>query len=410
MNPELQKSLPHNLRVNLLDGGFFGLALGFASFVTILPLFVSTMTDSAMLIGLIPAIHSMGWQLPQLLLANRVSRLRQFRPAVLLLTTQERLPFLALALVAWLIPQIGKPTALWITFFLLVWQGLGGGLTANPWQSMIAKIIPADRRGTFFGLQAAASNLLSCIGAVLAGYILDSLPSPLDFVLCFLLASLGMALSWYFLAQTHEPESPLPDPDLPSYAIRADIPKILKTDRNFRWFLVARILSQVAVLASAFYTVFAVRHHGMSEVNIGYVTGVYLASQIIANPLMGWIGDRWSHRLVMAAGMMAAILAALLAWWAPSGNWFFIVFALAGIANVAVWTIALAMTLEYGSEAQRPAYIGLSNTLVAPMTFLAPFMGGLLADQAGYPAAFVTSAAGGVLTLVVLLLCMRDPS
>jgi hypothetical protein len=28
------------------------------------PLFVSTFTDSAILIGLVPAIHNMGWQLP----------------------------------------------------------------------------------------------------------------------------------------------------------------------------------------------------------------------------------------------------------------------------------------------------------------------------------------------------------
>lgn len=60
MNIEIQKNLKHNLIVNLLDGGFFGFAMGFSSFVTILPLFVSTMTHSALLIGLIPAIHNAG--------------------------------------------------------------------------------------------------------------------------------------------------------------------------------------------------------------------------------------------------------------------------------------------------------------------------------------------------------------
>ena len=52
-NPEIEKSLKFHFAANLLDGGFFGFALGFASFVTILPLFVSTMTSSALLIGLV---------------------------------------------------------------------------------------------------------------------------------------------------------------------------------------------------------------------------------------------------------------------------------------------------------------------------------------------------------------------
>ena len=67
----------HNFLVNTLDGGFFGFAMGFASFSTIVTLFVAKFSNSAILIGLIPAIHSMGWQLPQLLTAQRISQATQ---------------------------------------------------------------------------------------------------------------------------------------------------------------------------------------------------------------------------------------------------------------------------------------------------------------------------------------------
>ena len=40
-----RQHLRYNIKVGLADGGFFGLALGFASFGTILPLFVASMTD-----------------------------------------------------------------------------------------------------------------------------------------------------------------------------------------------------------------------------------------------------------------------------------------------------------------------------------------------------------------------------
>src|SRR5512138_950219 len=170
----IRKHLRYNVTVGLLDGGMFGVGLGFASFGTILPLFVASMTNSATLIGLVPAIHAAGWLFPQLFTATHTSRLRRYKKNVLMMTIHERVPFLGFAVVAFLLPKIGLQVGLGLTFLLLTWQGLGGGFTANPWTSMISKIIPPETRGTFFGTQAALANLFISGAAVAAGYILDS--------------------------------------------------------------------------------------------------------------------------------------------------------------------------------------------------------------------------------------------
>src|SRR6185436_10556281 len=120
-----RQHLRYNVKVGLADGGLFGLALGFASFGTILPLFVASMTDSATLIGLVPAIHSAGWLLPQLFTANHTSRLRRYKRTVMFNTIHERVPFLGFALVAFLLPKIGLEVGLTLAFLLLIWQGLG---------------------------------------------------------------------------------------------------------------------------------------------------------------------------------------------------------------------------------------------------------------------------------------------
>lgn len=405
---ETRKNLRYNFTVNLLDGGFFGFALGFASFVTILPLFVSRMTDSAVLIGLIPAIHSVGWQFPQLFTAGWVSRMRHYKPFVLILTIQERLPFLGLAIVAWLLPSLGNNITLGLTFLLLIWQGLGAGFTANPWTSMIAKIIPHGFQGTFFGAQAAAANVLSSVGAVLAGFLLEYLASPLDFTVCFLITSLLMIASWVALSFTREPEDhgKIVN-DNPSPFWRGTR-TILRRDANFRWFLVARMFIAIANMAFAFYIVYAVQRFKMSESTAGIITGVYMASMIAANPLMGWLGDRWSHRRVMVIGALAATLSTLLAGWAPSLIWFYPAFILAGLAGVATWTIGITMTIQFSKESERPLYIGMSNTLVAPVAILAPVIGGWLADLMGYPVTFLISAIGGVITAGVLQFLVKD--
>lgn len=410
-NTQILRDLKHNLVVNMLDGAFFGFALGFASFVTVIPLFVSTMTDSAFLIGLIPAIHNAGWQFPQLFTSGWVARQKQFRPLVLSLTILERIPFLGLAIVAFTLPALGKPLALVITFGLLIVQGLGAGLTANPWTTMIGKLIPSDRRGTFFGAQAAASNMLASISAFIVGVMLEKLPGPMDFGLAFILCCGGMVISWLFLHRTREPATPgkAGGASPISRSFWENLRGILQRDVNFRWFLLARIISQFALMASAFYTVYVVNQHHVSEITVGGMTTTLLVMSILGNVGMGWLGDHWNRKRVMEMGLLGAALSALLAWWAPSAVWFYLVYGLAALGNVGVWTIGLAMSLEFGQESERPAYIGLANTLLAPANILAPVIGGWLAELAGYPAAFLASAIGGLIAAAVFIIFVKDP-
>lgn len=400
--------LKHNAIVNLLDGAFFGFALGFSSFVTVLPLFVSSLTSSAVLIGLVPAIHNAGWQLPQLFTARWVAGQKRLKPLVMALTSLERLPFLGLAFVAALLPHTSPQAALVITFALLIVQGLGAGLTANPWQSLIGKIIPSERRATFFGAQAAAANLLASLSALLAGILLNENPAGMGFAFCFALCFLSMLVSWVFLGLTREAETPPAEEATQAQVFWQRMGAILRGDRNFRWFLFARMVSQFALMGFAFYTVYAVNVHGVSKVVAGGMTSVLLAAQIAGNVIMGWVGDRWSRKGVMEVGLAAAALSALLAWWAPSPGWFYLVFGLAALANVAIWTIGLAMSLEFGQESERPAYIGMANTLIAPANIVAPFLGGWLADLAGYPTVFLASAFHALLALLVFQVFVHE--
>ena len=405
----IRENLKYNFRIGLLDGGFFGLALGFASFSTILPLFVASMTTSALLIGLVPAVHAVGWQLPQLFTSSYVSRLRRYKPNVMWMTIHERIPFLGLALVALLLPMIGPQAGLILTFLLLTWQGLGAGFTANSWTSMISKIIPPESRGTFFGFQAGMANLFISGSAIAAGYVLNYLDSPLDFVICFVIASIFFTVSWFALAQTREPEDSEKIIPKEKTHFWDDSKKILSKDPNFNWFLIARFLSQFATMGFSFYIIYSLRQFNMNAITAGFLTATLTISQTLANAGMGWLGDKWGHRSMLIIGAIAALLSSLLAWFAMSILWFYPIFFLAGLANVSIWTIGMAMTVDFGTEAERPVYIGLSQTLTAPATILAPLLGGWIADSAGFIPTFSISIVLSVIVIGTLIFLVKDP-
>jgi MFS family permease len=409
LEKEIRQNLKHNVTVGLLDGGIFGVGLGFASFSTILPLFVASMTTSALLIGLVPAIHSVGWQLPQLFTAGYVSRLRRYKRSVIMTTIHERAPFLGLAIVALMLPTIGVQAGLVCTFIMLIWQGLGGGFTANSWQSMISKIIPPETRGTFFGLQAGLANLFISGSAVAAGYILNYLDSPLNFATCFFLTSFFFTLSWIALAQTREPEDTekiIPEEKTNFWN---DSKKILRRDANFNWFLSVRFLSQFATMGFSFYIIYALRNFNMDTVTAGFLAATLTISQTIANIGMGRIGDRIGHRAMLILGAFAALLSAVLAWNATSILWFYPIYILTGLANVSIWTIGMVMTVDFGSETERPLYIGLSQTLTAPATILAPLLGGWIVDAAGFIPTFSISIVISIVMIGILVFFVKDP-
>ncbi len=409
LKQELQKNLKLNISVNLLDSAFFGLGLGFGSFGTIIPLFFTKMTTSAILIGLIPAIHTVGWQIPQLFTSGWVLRLRKYKPAVLLMTIHERVPFLGLALSAWFLHSMGVKIALPFAFLMLVWQGLGAGFTANPWQSMIAKIIPQDSQATFFGAQAAVANITISASAIGAGFLLDTLKSPWDFISCFVLTFLSMCISYFFLSRTREPEDLEKEIPAEHHDYWKTAREILDTDDNFKWFLLFRVVFQFATMGFSFYIIYGVFAFNMNPVTAGFLTAALTVSQTIANIVMGWLADRFGYRSMLIVGALAVVLSSVAAWAAPSLDWFYPVIILSGLANVSFWTVGLAMTIQFGAEAMRPVYIGLANTLIAPATIIAPILGGWIADMAGFKTTFAISAVFGLLTTLLLIFLVKNP-
>jgi MFS family permease len=150
ISAEIEKNYRWNFTVNLLDGATFWFGISFISSTTIVPLFVSKLTDSPFIIGLVAVIAQGSWFLPQLFTANMVERLARKKPVVVNLGFfTERLP---LWIVVGAAAIAGRSPGFALTLFLIsyAWHGLGAGVIAAAWQDLLARIFPVERRGRLF--------------------------------------------------------------------------------------------------------------------------------------------------------------------------------------------------------------------------------------------------------------------
>ncbi|MGC9400475.1 MAG: MFS transporter [Anaerolineae bacterium] len=404
----MERNYRWNFWVNLLDGMAFWLGLGFASTSTIMPLFLSKLTDSPLPIGLLAVITQGGWFLPQLFTANAVEQLARKKPIVVNLGFfLERLPFWIAALSPLL--AVAHPhLAMGIFLAAIGWHVVGGGIVATAWQDLIARIFPVERRGRFFGLTSAGGAVVAAVSARISRQLLQRYPFPTEFLYIFLLAAGGITLSWCFLALTREPVRPVSTPRRSTGDFLHHLPVIVRKDHNFRHYLLARVLLTLGGMGSGFLTAAALHRWHVPDRVVGDYTLALLVGQALSNLTFGFLADRGGHLRNLVIGALSTTLGFILAWVAVDPRWYYPVFFLQGVGFGAVYVSGLMVVIEFCPPERRPTYVGLANTSTGLVGMLAPLLGTALAGI-DYRVLFATNAAFELLAFALLKWVVREP-
>lgn len=393
-----------------IDFGLFVVGLSFASQSTILPAFAAHLGASNLIIGAIPALMTLGWNLPSLFAAGYTESLPHKLPFVLRYTIWERLPFLVLAALAFLVARPAPGLALALTLVMLLTITSAGGLLMPAWMDIVGRAVPVGLRGRFFALASLLGGAGGLLGSILTAWVLARLPAPQGYGVCFLLAALFMGLSYAALSRVREPRGVAVETAPPLGAYLRRVGRVLRTDRNLVWYLLSRALGFVGTMASGFYTVYALRRFGAPDWAVGVFTTALVAGQMGGNLVLGSLADRSGHLVPLNIGMGALLLANVVAVSAPSLHVFTLVFLLQGVQLAAVNVSGLNVLLEFApNPAARPTYVGLGTTLMTPVAFGAPLLAGLLADGLGFQAVFVTAGVGALGSAALLLGRVHEP-
>lgn len=378
----------------------------------VLTWFVTQLGAPPLIIGLLVPIASGGWFLPQLLISGVVHRMPRKLPLYRLVSAARVACWGMLASLVFLLGNSNPHLLLILSLLLYSVFCFAAGLAGLPWLDVIAKAIPARRRGTFFAWRDFTGGLLAIGGSALVRYVLDERYGPRfphNFGWLLLLGGIAGALGYLSFALIVEPAEAAVVPAPQGNGLRAawGVPW---RDRNYGLFVLVRVAALSSTICTPFYTLFAKERLGAPVAMAGTYVGVFTLALVGSTLLWGRVSDRlgnrtvvwWCGLLAIAAPVITLLLGSHLSYTA-----FAVVFGFLGIVQTGTDIGFLSLGLDLAPAGERSLYLGLLNSVLGIVSF-SLLVGGWIVSRWGLEAVFGLGAVFAVLWLVSVS-ALREP-
>ena len=414
-----------------MNGILMRFAYSFTDPQTVLPVFVITLTSSPILAGAVSGLFEAGWFLPQMfvsgLLQHRERKLALYRIMAFVRTAS----WIAAACAVFLIGNSNYSLLFWIFFLCYLGVCLGAGTAAISFMDIVGKSLPAHRRGSFFAYRRLIGGFLGIGAGMIVARVLSpqsGLKFPDSYGLLFVFTAVFAVLGLSSFSMVKEPIEPV-SPSRVGFANHLrNCGRILREDANYRRYFTQRVLASFSLLALPFYATYAVTVLGARLAQVGLMVSLWMLSGMLSNVLWGALSDRRGSRILVvvssALGILPPIIAlgsvlvplrpvalpSSLAVWLPDCICetdvrllvFLSCFVFNGFSDAARKVSISAYLLDISPTVLRPTYVGLMNTISAPLA-LAPALGGLITQVFSYRAVFWLSLVFALLAFVVSL-------
>jgi MFS family permease len=398
-------------RRGIANGILFAIGVAFVDPITVLPTFVSRLTDSEVAIGLVSAIGTSGWFLPQLLVASYIQSRPRKLPVYVFAAYLRGVSLLLMIPIIYVLAGSLPIVALGGFIFGYALYSFSAGLSGPVFLDVVAKTVPGNRLGAFFGHRQFWGGLGAIVSGMLVRFILsDQGPAfPVSYCLLFALALTAFAPGWALFATIYEPPGKV-ERAQPLLSFLRSAPAVVREHRAYRLLLISRLLTGCTSIALPFYIIYCRRFLAVPEEAVGTYLAIQMLGSVVLIPVWAFLNDRRGPRtlLVAVASLSLAVpslaLLAVLLSGAPGlargifGAVFFPVAAAAGGSFMGYTNYLFAIA----PETRRPLYIGVQNTLFAVTAFL-PLLGGVVVGLASFQAVFVVAAVMGLLGLIATI-------
>ena len=382
------KHFKRNYILGIANGVIFNVAFTFISGSTILPAFLSRLTTSSFLIGAISSLEEIGWLLPQYFVAGFVQSKTRKKPVYVTMAVIRSIVFGLLAVSVFLFAD--QRRYLLLTFLVLFCLfSISGGIAGVAFLDITGKTIPPHRRGSFFGWRVSLGGALSFLASLtVIRLVLSNATYPQNYGTLFIINFFIISAALISFCLVKEPDSL----ELEKRRSLRDQSRrgiqILREDINYRRFLIFRWLIGSFYMGFPFYIIFAIQKYGVSESTIGIFLAVQMFGVVTSNLLWGWLSNNASTRVVLQLTAAVTILPPLLV----LGSFtltipihlYGVLFFFIGAFYSGIRTGYHSFLLAIAPAKERPTYVGMMNTFIAP-TLLFSGIGGLMLDVTSFP-------------------------
>ncbi len=337
---------------------------------TVLTWMLSAMGAPGALLSLLVPVREAGSMLPQLFVSDFVKRARKRKRVFVAGALVQAAAIAVMGGGALLLPP---SAAAWLVLAAVALFAVARSFCSISSKDVLGRSVPKGFRGRVGGMSNSISGLLSAAAAV--GLILfRDREAPVFLAWLVLAASLLWVLGAAFYSRVGEPGAE-PQTGGSSDGWR-DRLRLVREDRKFRTFVIARALLLGTALASPLLVVLGQQAGGRLTSLVGFIVAAGIASAT-SSFLWGRLADR-SGEWSMAAGGGVATLAGLAAmllalrfpeWGARVWIWpaVFLLFNI-GYAGVRMGRKTWVVDAVEGDR--RTDYVSASNTLIAVLILL----------------------------------------
>jgi MFS family permease len=388
-----------NFVLHVFNGATFNFAERLIDPPLTLTWFVSELTSSNLLIGLVAPLGDACWFLPQMFVSARIQRTKLKMPTYIAAAIIRSIAWLLLAATVWLTKA---PLILVVCFFALYTSArLASGLAGISFFDITAKTIPARQRGGLFGLRQFLGGILGLGAAWISGAILahPSLPFPRGHATLFTIYCAVMIPALVAFMMIREPPGVVvSNPVTLGQQIRR-AGHLLRENHVYRRYLITQMTIGLASTALPFYGLYAKSVLGAPDGMVGIFVMTRVLAQLTFNLPWGRLSDRRGNQLalrLLALGsgltaFLALALSGLVSLTHLQGAWlpYLVIplYVLEGAMRPAYVLTGSNFLLEIVQPAERPLYLGLSNTLMG-ITLIVSGLGGGIVDLMGFRGVF----------------------
>jgi predicted MFS family arabinose efflux permease len=141
--------------------------------------------------------------------------------------------------------------------------------------------------------------------------------------------------------------------------------------------------------------------NGATAAGVGCIVAAHMAAAAIGSIPLGRASDVWGRRPLMLGGMALGVLTSLLLPLAEEEPALTVIYGLAGLGVAAFTPSALSLVADMATPGRVGQALAWYTTAHYGAIGVGPFLGGLAAQWWGYRAAFVASAVGIMVALLI---------